>query len=63
MQTPDASTQTPDFTTPSSIDEGLGALTARAEALYLRIFDLNLTFQEDTAAEKVTKDQSGKVTN
>lgn len=44
-------------------DSGLAELTARAEALYLHVMDLNMTFQEDTAHEKVAKDQSGKVQN
>ncbi|MEM6942839.1 MAG: hypothetical protein AAF416_04645 [Pseudomonadota bacterium] len=42
---------------------GLAGLTARAEALYLHVMNLNMTFQEDTAPEKVAKDQSGKVQN
>ncbi len=42
---------------------GIGELEARAEALYLKIMDMNMTFQENTAGEKVAKDQSGKVQN
>lgn len=43
--------------------DALAGLTARAEELYLHVMDLNMTFQEETAEEKVAKDQSGKVTN
>ncbi|WP_299285106.1 hypothetical protein [uncultured Tateyamaria sp.] len=55
----------PDYTPPPEPDQGDGIaqLEARAEALYLRIMDMNMTFQENTADEKVAKDQSGKVQN
>lgn len=43
--------------------DGIAELEARAEALYLKVMDMNMTFQENTADEKVAKDQSGKVQN
>lgn len=44
-------------------DAGIADLEARAEAMYLKVMDMNMTFQENTAGEKVAKDQSGKVQN
>jgi hypothetical protein len=57
-------TTTPPTDGPGNGDSGgIGQLEARAEALYLKIMDMNMTFQENTAGEKVAKDQSGKVQN
>ena len=52
------------YETPGDGDSGgIGELEARAEALYLKVMDMNMTIQENTAGEKVAKDQSAKVQN
>ncbi|MEP3636089.1 MAG: hypothetical protein ABJM43_19790 [Paracoccaceae bacterium] len=47
----------------SSVDgAGMEALTARANALFFQIMDLNMTFEEQTGGQKAAKNKSGQVT-
>lgn len=47
----------------SAVDgAGMEALTARANALFFQIMDLNMTFEEKTGGQKAAKNKSGQVT-
>ncbi|MEL6839963.1 MAG: hypothetical protein AAFP85_11775 [Pseudomonadota bacterium] len=60
---PDLATNASEASSGTAVDSaGMEALTARANALFFQIMDLNMTFEEKTGGQKAAKNKSGQVT-
>lgn len=63
IKMPDLATNASEASSGTAVDSaGMEALTARANALFFQIMDLNMTFEEKTGGQKAAKNKSGQVT-